>query len=94
MASNDQKPGAMSGTETIISEFDVTGMEILTLPSGIEKSVYRVVEEGRFVFARQEFVNEFWIEADGHVVKSKQTMMPNTMSIELTQIKWIGRDGD
>lgn len=94
MEGSGEARGVSSGTETIISDFTVFGLETLTLPNGLEKQVYRVEEEGRFVFARQDFNNTFWIEPDGHVVKSKQVMMPNTFAIELTQLKWVGRDGD
>ncbi|WP_113906552.1 YjbF family lipoprotein [Aliidiomarina celeris] len=85
---------ALTGTETLISEFEKFGPELMVLPNGDEKLVYRIEETGRFVFARQPFTNQFWIEPDGHVVKSKQTMMPHTNAIELTQLKWMGRDGN
>ncbi|RTE86047.1 MULTISPECIES: YjbF family lipoprotein [Gammaproteobacteria] len=94
MEGDGDSRGVTSGTETIISDFTVYGPETLMLPMGEEKQVYRVEEEGRFVFARQDFNNTFWIEPDGHVVKSKQVMMPNTFAIELTQVKWVGRDGN
>lgn len=81
-----------SGTETLISDFTRHGPETFTLPDGRELLVYRVEEQGRFVFARQRFTNMFWIEPDGHVVKSRQVMMPNTRAIELTQVKWQGRN--
>lgn len=87
----DMVGGERSGTETIISSFSVIGQETLQLPAGA-KDVIRVAEKGRFVFARQAFTNEFWLEADGHVVKSRQQLMPNTKSIEMTQVKWVGRN--
>lgn len=80
-----------TGTETIISSFTVLGNDTLELPSGT-KQVLHVEEKGRFVFARQAFTNEFWLEADGHVVKSKQQLMPYTKTIELTEVKWVGRN--
>jgi len=80
-----------AGTETIISSFTVLGNETIELPNG-PKQVVRVEEKGRFIFARQTFTNEFWLEADGHVVKSKQQLMPYTKPIELTEVKWVGRN--
>lgn len=81
-----------AGTETLISRFEVLGEVELALPNTTKK-VLHVKETGRFVFARQAFENEFWIERDGHVVKSKQQLHPTTAPLELTQVKWIGRDG-
>lgn len=80
-----------AGTETVTSTFTVLGEEMLHLPAGVKK-VTRVAEKGRFVFAQQAFTNEFWLAADGHVVKSKQQLLPNAKGIELTQVKWVGRD--
>ncbi|MCC5855526.1 MAG: YjbF family lipoprotein [Idiomarina sp.] len=80
-----------AGTETLISQFEVSGPEMLELPTGT-KEVFRITESGRFVFAREPFVNEFWAEADGHIVKSRQTLMPGAEPLEMTQVKWVGRN--
>lgn len=73
-----------------VSEFSVVGEENLQLPNGKNYLVTRVEEHGQL--GKQSFVNVFWLEADGHVVKSRQQVIPERAALELTQVKWVGRD--
>ncbi|RUO30128.1 YjbF family lipoprotein [Aliidiomarina sedimenti] len=75
-------------TRSVRSEFRILGDEVLQLPSG-EYQVTRVEEHG--TIGSQKFHNTFWIEADGHVVKSRQLIVPERKLLELTQVKWVGR---
>ncbi|RUO37117.1 hypothetical protein CWE15_11445 [Aliidiomarina taiwanensis] len=65
------------------------------LPKG-QVSVTLLEEQGVFVLpggqAGQAFTNRFWFTNDGHVVKSEQTLMPFLAPIQMTQVKWIGRN--
>lgn len=75
------------------SQFVANGPQSLELPAGVV-NVYHVVERGQFVGvagSTGKFVNEFWVEADGHVVKSRQTLAPGADELQLTQVKWVGR---
>lgn len=83
--------GSETGTETVRSNFVVMGSETLNLPTG-PKQVVRIKEEGRFVRAGELFINTFWLEPDGHVVKSRQQLLPGAKALELTQVKWVGRN--
>lgn len=73
------------------SEFSVQDKQVLNLPIGPVNTTY-VVEKGEFPLTGDEFVNEFWLEDDGHVVKSRQTLFPGGDKLTLTQVTWIGRD--
>lgn len=75
-------------TRSVRSEFKILGDEVLQLPSG-EYQVTRVEEHG--IIGKRNFSNVFWIEADGHVVKSRQQIIPGRAMLELTQVKWVGR---
>lgn len=75
----------------VTSDFSVQGDEILDLPIG-PVATTRVVEKGWFELSGKRFVNEFWLEDDGHIVKSKQTLFPGGDELTLTQVTWIGRD--
>lgn len=72
----------------IESVFIIKGQENITLPVG-ERHVTRVEEIG--YIGRHQFTNIFWLEADGHVVKSRQHIIPERQLLELTQVKWVGR---
>lgn len=82
-------------SRTIVSRFTVEGEESLTLPVG-ERRVTKVIEEGYFTLGRERdrrsFTNTFWLEDDGHVVKSRQYLTPGRQGLTLTQVKWVGRD--
>ncbi|RUO26251.1 YjbF family lipoprotein [Aliidiomarina minuta] len=72
------------------SDFSIVGEESLQLPDGKTYQVTRVEEHGEL--GTREFVNVFWLEADGHVVRSRQQIIPERAALELTQVKWVGRD--
>lgn len=72
------------------SEFEVDGEQRLILPAG-EVEVTLVREHVEIELEKLRYVNEFWIEADGHVVKSKQWVLYNEPRFTLTQVKWVGR---
>lgn len=72
------------------SRFEISGEESLLLPSG-ETTVTLVREHVDVAVDKQHYVNEFWIEADGHVVKSRQGVLHNEPHFTLTQVKWVGR---
>lgn len=80
-------------SRTIVSDFSIEGGEEIQLPTG-QRSVTKVIEEGAFVLAdhKQYFKNTFWLESDGHVVKSHQYLTPGRPGLTLTQVKWVGRD--
>ncbi|QZN91427.1 YjbF family lipoprotein [Idiomarina abyssalis] len=75
----------------VTSDFSVEGRQTLDLPIGPVVTT-RVVEEGEFELSGKRFINQFWLEDDGHVVKSKQTLFPGGDELTLTQVTWIGRD--
>ena len=72
------------------SEFEVADEQRLALPGG-EVDVTLVREYVEIGLHKRRYVNEFWIEADGHVVKSKQWVLHNEPRFTLTQVKWVGR---
>lgn len=74
------------------STFNVSAeQQTITLPRG-ERNVYYVTETGTFSPSGKTFQNEFWLEADGHVVRSIQHLTPGEKPIMLEQVKWVGRD--
>ncbi|MDV6316119.1 YjbF family lipoprotein [Idiomarina sp. HP20-50] len=73
------------------SSFSVKNKTTLDLPIGPVKTTH-VVETGQFTLSGDHFINEFWLEDDGHVVKSTQTLFPSGKALTLTQVTWIGRD--
>jgi len=75
----------------VTSDFSVHEKQTLDLPIGPVVAT-RVVEQGWFELNGSRFINEFWLEDDGHVVKSKQTLFPEGDALTLTQVTWIGRD--
>lgn len=77
---------------TVTSTFRIeSGLATITLPAG-DYQAYHVVEEGVFQPSGETFRNEFWIEPDGHVLRSTQQLKPNDALITLEQVKWVGRD--
>lgn len=74
----------------VSSEFEIGGEQALSLPAG-ETNVTLVREHVDVELEGHRYVNEFWIEADGHVVKSKQWTLYNEPRFTLTQVKWVGR---
>lgn len=77
-------------TRQASSVFKVEGETTLQLPAG-EAEVTHVREIVDIALSDASFENEFWIEEDGHVVKSRQRILFNEPSFTLTQAKWVGR---
>ncbi|MCC5879396.1 MAG: YjbF family lipoprotein [Idiomarina sp.] len=77
------------------SEFTVATREVLSLPQA-EVEVIKITEHVEFARSRagriQTVENQFWLEQDGHVVKSIQHIAPHQAPFTLTQVKWVGRD--
>lgn len=72
------------------STFTVKQTESLDMPYGSANAVL-VEEKGEFRLTGKHFKNKFWIEPDGHVIKSEQSVLPNKPILSLTQVTWIGR---
>jgi hypothetical protein len=72
------------------STFTVKQPEQLDMPYG-QATAALVEEVGKFVLTGERFVNTFWVEPDGHVIKSEQRIIPNKPLLNLTQVTWIGR---
>lgn len=77
-------------TRRASSVFEVVGPTRIQLPEG-ETQVVHVRERVSIALTDKSFMNEFWIEDDGHVVKSRQRILFNEPSFTLTQAKWVGR---
>lgn len=78
-------------SRTVNSQFYVREEQTLDLPFGQVKATL-VEEKGRFELSGKTFINRFWVENDGHVVKSEQHLFPDKALLTLTQVTWIGRD--
>ncbi|RDK84015.1 UNVERIFIED_ORG: group 4 capsule polysaccharide lipoprotein GfcB/YjbF [Idiomarina abyssalis] len=78
-------------SRTVASQFAVLEEQTLEMPFG-KVSATLVEESGRFELSGETFTNRFWVESDGHVVKSEQQLFPNKASLTLTQVTWIGRE--
>ena len=74
----------------IKSTFTVQQSEQLDMPFGQVEAVL-VEEKGEFTLTGESFINKFWVESDGHVIKSEQVLFPNKPVLNLTQVTWIGR---
>ena len=72
------------------STFTVKQREQLAMPYGPAMATL-VEEAGKFTLTGERFVNRFWVEPDGHVIKSEQHIIPNKPLLNLTQVTWIGR---
>ncbi|MCH8492458.1 MAG: YjbF family lipoprotein [Idiomarina sp.] len=70
-----------------------SGPTTISLPAGNYQAYY-VIEDGVFQPSGESFRNEYWIEPDGHVLRSAQQIKPNDALITLEQVKWVGRDED
>lgn len=88
-----------SGNEfsrSVVSDFELGGTTSIELPLGT-KEVVEVFEHGYFALdargqGKQRFTNTFWLESDGHVVKSEQRIHPMQAPLVIKQAKWVGRD--
>jgi len=78
-------------SRAVNSVFSDEGDETITLPLG-ERTLRKVIEKGRFLLSDEEFINTFWVARDGHVVKSRQKLLPGGQFVEVIQVKWFGRD--
>jgi len=78
-------------SRTVSSQFDVKEEQTLDLPFG-QVNVTLIEEKGHFELTGETFTNRFWVESDGHVVKSEQHLFPGEVTLTLTQVTWIGRD--
>ncbi len=77
-------------SRNVKSTFSVKQPEQLAMPYG--RATATLVEEaGKFLLTGERFVNRFWVEQDGHVIKSEQRIIPNKPLLNLTQVTWIGR---
>lgn len=78
------------------SEFSLGEQEVLELPSGHRVAVRKVNEyiqvSASSVKPAHQYTNEYWLETDGHIVKSKQYFAPGEPAFYFTQVKWVGRD--
>lgn len=77
-------------SRTVKSSFFVKERKTLEMPYGKTTAVL-VEETGEFVLTGDTFTNRFWVEPDGHVIKSQQRIFPNEPVLALTQVTWIGR---
>lgn len=89
----DFRHAGQARTVTVRSTLQVQGATtIARAGSDTPRNVYYVQERGEFVEYQQTFMNEFWVEADGHVVQSRQWGAPGAPALWMSQIKWVGRD--
>lgn len=77
-------------SRAVISSFTVKERKNMDMPYGKATAVL-VEETGEFVLSGDSFTNRFWVEPDGHVIKSQQRIFPNEPVLALTQVTWIGR---
>jgi hypothetical protein len=77
-------------SRNVKSTFSVKHREQLAMPYGSAMATL-VEEAGKFLLTGERFVNRFWVEPDGHVIKSEQRIIPNKPLLNLTQVTWIGR---
>jgi hypothetical protein len=87
----DFQLGKKEVSRKVTSHFYVKEKQTLQLPFG-DVNATLVEEEGRFELSGETFTNRFWIEDDGHIVKSQQQLFPSKVPLTLTQVTWIGRD--
>lgn len=87
----DYKMQEQTLSRAVASQFSVLEEQTLDMPFG-KVNTTLVEESGRFELSGETFTNRFWVESDGHVVKSEQQLFPNDASLTLTQVTWIGRD--
>lgn len=79
----------------VTSDFHIGEPEQLVMPFGVVEAI-RVTEAQTFheshAGRQQQLENIFWLEKDGHVVKSIQYFAPEQSPIQMSQVKWVGRD--
>ncbi|TRW50182.1 YjbF family lipoprotein [Aliidiomarina halalkaliphila] len=75
----------------VTSRFEIQPNVTIELPTRTVSTTH-IIERGVFERTGERFVNEFWAENDGHIVKSKQYVMPGETPFQMTQVKWVGRD--
>lgn len=80
-----------AGSYRVESTFTLTVNTEITLPSGTVQG-HLLTEQGQYTHSGRTFTNRFWFAADGHVLKSEQHIVPQLPAIQMTQVKWIGRD--
>lgn len=77
------------------SVFFIEGLDSLTLPDGRNVDALHLREQINFADSKagrkQTFYNDYWLESDGHVVKSHQHLAPD-LTFTIEQVKWVGRD--
>lgn len=77
------------------SVFFIEDLEALTLPGGRNVDALHIREQINFADSKagrkQTFYNDYWLESDGHVVKSHQHLAPE-LTFMIEQVKWVGRD--
>lgn len=78
-------------SDTLESTFTLHDQETVTLGGGHQTIAYKVIESGVFISSGDTFTNIFWVEPDGHVVKSQQQLTAESPRIIFTQAKWVGR---
>ncbi|MDA6067170.1 YjbF family lipoprotein [Idiomarina abyssalis] len=87
----DYQLDGKSVSRKVASKFYVKEKRVLELPFG-KVEVTLVEEKGHYELTGQAFTNRFWVEEDGHVVKSQQQLFADRDPLTLTQVTWIGRD--
>ncbi|MCK7459146.1 YjbF family lipoprotein [Idiomarina aminovorans] len=87
----DYKIKGKTISRSVRSEFTVHSQSPIEMPFG-QVSATLVEESGTFLLTGETFINKFWLEDDGHVVKSEQHVFPDSPQLTLTQVTWIGRD--
>lgn len=79
-----------SVSRDVKSTFSVKQQVQLDMPYG-QATATLIEEAGEFLLTGERFVNRFWVEPNGHVIKSEQHIIPNKPLLHLTQVTWIGR---
>ena len=77
-------------SRAVHSRFERGERAPLSLPGGAVTATF-VREHVQVDMGKRNYVNEFWIEDDGHIVKSRQMALFNEPRFSLTQVKWVGR---
>ena len=77
-------------SRAVHSRFERGERASLTLPGGVVTATL-VREHVHVAMSNRDYVNEFWVEDDGHIVKSRQMVLFDEPRFSLTQVKWVGR---
>lgn len=87
--------GMRVSSQRLQGQFEVGEVTTLALPAG-EVRALQVSEQvtGLPVPGREpvSYRNEFWLADDGHVLRSKQYVVPGSAPLVFEQVKWVGRD--